>query len=428
MGFNWIISQIGARQHYGVPRGFYYKNQQTTLYTDAWCRWGASLLRRGPKSVRAFSTRRHDDLPNSKVVSFNIRSGWDQFRHPRAGVTIEQLYKNFLHTGRWFASAVAKDLQRRQLDPGRDVFFGFNTGCLETIELLRSRGITSICDQIDPARVEEDLVFDEANRWPGWEKTPGRIPQEYWQRMDAEWAAASIVLVNSNWTKQALIKQHVPAEKILIVPLAYEPEKMHIPARRNMDGPITVLWIGSVILRKGIQYLMQAAHHLKNNPRVRFVVIGQISISDQAIAEAPPNIRFLGRITRDQTQDWYRKADVFVLPTLSDGFAISQVEAMAQALPVIATPNCGQVVTHGVDGLIVPARDSQSLADAISALDCDRQLLREMSYRALDKSTHFYLPRQAQLLEEAVANYHENRPLDQTEHQIFPATATAARK
>ena len=56
---------------------------------------------------------------------------------------------------------------------------------------------------------------------------------------------------------------------------------------------------------------------------------------------------------------------MFVLPTLSDGFAITQLEAMAHGLPVVATPNCGRVVTDGEDGLIVPPADADALASAI---------------------------------------------------------------
>jgi glycosyltransferase involved in cell wall biosynthesis len=420
MAFRWIVSQIGARQHYGVPRGFFYKNELRLFYTDAWCRWGTSLFRHGTTSMRAFAGRCHPDIPNSKVVSFNFASRWDAFRYHSKRQTIEEVYREYLHVGRRFSGAVARHLGRQQLDPKQDVFFGFNTGCLETFNLLRDRGIVTICDQIDPARVEEQIVHEESLLWPGWEKTPGRIPEEYWDRMSAEWAAASMVLVNSDWTRQALVKQGVPIEKILIIPVPYEPEKTQIPARNNPQGTLTVLWIGTVNLRKGIQYLIEAARLLTNNPRIRIVVIGPVAISDKAVSEAPQNIQFLGRITRDRTEEWYRKSDVFVLPTLSDGFAVSQVEAMAQALPVIATPNCGAVVTHGIDGLIVPARDAPALAEAISTLDGDRKLLREMSYRALDKSAHFYLPRQSQLLEEAVINFRAGRPLDQTELRLLP--------
>lgn len=418
MGFSWIVSQIGARQHYGVPRGFFYKNELRLLYTEAWCRWGRSLLRKGPRPARAFAGRSHPDVPNALVRSFNLQNFWDQFRHRGNGASTEAQYHAYLRIGHWFARAVAGDLQHQQLNPEKDVFFGFNTGCLETFELMRQRNVVTICDQIDPARVEQEIVEQEALRWPGWQKQPGTIPEEYWQHMQAEWESASLILVNSEWSKRALAKQGVPLEKMFIVPCAYEPEKTHVPARRNMEGPLTVLWIGTVILRKGIQYLIEAARLLKDNPRVRIIVGGPIQISEQAVKSAPSNMQFLGRITRDQTEDWYRKADVFVLPTISDGFAITQVEAMAQALPVITTPNCGDVVTDGMDGFIVPAGDAKALALAIERLDQDRKMLREMSYRALDKSARFYLPRQAQLVEEAVRNYRAGRPLDQTEYKI----------
>jgi len=59
--------------------------------------------------------------------------------------------------------------------------------------------------------------------------------------------------------------------------------------------------------------------------------------------------------------DWYRSADVFVLPTLSDGFAITQIEAMSHGLPVIATPNCASVVENGVDGLWCPQKTAEHL-------------------------------------------------------------------
>jgi glycosyltransferase involved in cell wall biosynthesis len=420
MSFRWIVSQIGARQHFGVPRGFLHKDELRLLYTEAWCRHGRSVLCHGPKIIRAFAGRYHPDIPNSKVVSFNLGTLYNRARFTNRNTDVVAEHMHYLRFGKWFSTRVANDLSRRELNPEQDMFFGFNTGCLETIQMLSERRIFTVCDQIDPARVEEQLIYDEAERWPGWQKLPGRIPAAYWERMNAEWAAASMVLVNSDWSRKALIKQGVPSAKIAVIPISYEPEKLRLPARRNMDKPITVLWLGLVNLRKGIQYLIEAARLLQHNPRIRFVIAGPILIAEHAVKSAPPNMQFLGKITRTETGPLYRSADVFVLPTLSDGFAVSQLEAMSQALPVIATTNCGEVVTPGVDGLIVPAYDASALAEAIQKLDDDRNLLREMSYRALDKSTHFYLPRQVDRLEEAVIDFRKGRALDATSYRVVP--------
>jgi len=83
--------------------------------------------------------------------------------------------------------------------------------------------------------------------------------------------------------------------------------------------------------------LIEAARLLTHED-VRFDIVGPIGISRDAVASAPSNMRFHGRVSRDQAADWYRQSDVFVLPTISDGFALTQLEAMAHGLPVIATP------------------------------------------------------------------------------------------
>jgi len=80
---------------------------------------------------------------------------------------------------------------------------------------------------------------------------------------------------------------------------------------------------------------------------IHFDIVGPIGIARDIVDSAPSNITFCGSVSRDLAADYYRKADVFVLPTLSDGFAITQLEAMAYGLPVITTPHCGKVVTEG---------------------------------------------------------------------------------
>lgn len=405
----WIVSQIGARQHYGVPRGFHYKGHLRLLYTDAWCRWGSSLLRRMPEKLRAFAGRFHPDIPSNKVTASSVRSAVQMFRSKRQS-TITDDYQHHLDFGVSFAGWVNRHLSRETLNPENDFFFGFDTGCLETLELLKNRGVRSVVDQIDPGRVEDEMVREEVDRWPGWQKAPGHIPEAYFDRLSAEWELATIVLVNSEWSKEALIAQGVSREKLLVVPVAFEPSQISIRKVANLDRPLTVLWLGTVNLRKGIPYLVEAARILKDCT-VHFVIAGPLSISKKAVASAPPNMRFIGRVTRDEAALWYQQSDVFVLPTVSDGFAITQLEAMSQGLPVITTPNCGEVVTHGIDGVIVPPRDSKALAKSIMILEADRQLLKEMSYRARIKATAFHLPRQAEEIERAMTRILRDEPI-----------------
>jgi glycosyltransferase involved in cell wall biosynthesis len=403
----WIIAQIGSRQHYAVARGFDAIGLFKRLYTDVWCpRFARGILLRGNSPMRAFAGRWHPEISPRKVAHQNFRAVRDALRNlPSKSRTVDETYLEYLRIGRAFDHFVCSHLQRRgNVDPLTDAFFGFNTGCLDSVTMLRERGVPAVIDQVDPAKVEEDIVFAEAAKWPGWQATGGRVPQSYWERLAGEWAAADLVLVNSNWSRSAMIAQGVPANKIIVVPLAYEPAAGPVPLPGKKDRPLTVLWLGAVNLRKGIQYLIEAARLLKATD-LKFIVAGPVLITPEAAATAPPNMSFLGRITREQTNRIYQQADIFVLPTLSDGFGITQLEAMNRGLPVIATANCGEVVTDGIDGLIVPAADAGALAAAIAKLNEDRPLLSEMSQNAFIRSMQFLLPNQAREVEAAVCEY-----------------------
>jgi hypothetical protein len=349
------------------------------------------------------ATHFNAELPPDRVISFNPAAIVDRIKHHfrRGHWSPTQLSDRYCRFGEWFATRVRNHLETRKLDAEVDGFFGFNTNCLETLELLRDRKISTIVDQVDPGVMEEEMIIEESERWPGWAKLPGRMSKSYWDRIRAEWEICDLVLVNSEWSLEALVQQGVPREKIIVVPLAIDLAKGHVMQMVRADGNLKVLWLGSVILRKGIQYLVEAARRLQGQ-NIEFLLAGPLGVSQTAVRLFPPNMKLLGRVTRDQLGEIYRQAQVFVLPTISDGFAITQLEAMAHGLPVVTTPNCGRVVTDGVDGYIVPARNSEALADALARLNDDRWLLRTMSHNAMLKIQKYDLPSNAQMIQDLV--------------------------
>jgi glycosyltransferase involved in cell wall biosynthesis len=98
---------------------------------------------------------------------------------------------------------------------------------------------------------------------------------------------------------------------------------------------------------------------------------------------------YVGQVPRSRIADEFREADVFVLPTLCDSFALVHLEAMACGVPVITTPNCGSVVRDGVDGFIVPIRDPEAIADKVELLLADRALRQRMSQSARARAGEF---------------------------------------
>jgi glycosyltransferase involved in cell wall biosynthesis len=400
----WIVTQIGARELYAVPRALHRRGSLDRLYTDVWCRYGAGVLTRLPGRLGALGGRHHKDLPAEKVFAFSARSLWRELTS-KAPMTHEEQFALFADLGGRFAGLVRRALEGIELDPKSHRFFGFDTGVLETLEFTHERGVFSVVDQIDLARIDEDVSAAEADKWPGWQRLPGRAPKAYFDRLAQEWSLADLVVANSSWSQRGLVRLGVPEKKIAIIPLAYEsgaPPGSTKPV--NRDRPLTVLFLGQVILRKGFPYLVEAARRLTGTT-IRFVVAGPLGIAPEAVALLPSNMSLLGRVLRPHARRLYSQADVFVLPTLSDGFAITQLEAMSHGLPVIATPNCGEVVKNEYNGLIVPPGDASLLAEAIARLDRDRVLLAFLSVNAAARPADFTLDAYADRLEEAVGRW-----------------------
>jgi glycosyltransferase involved in cell wall biosynthesis len=392
---SWICAQIGAREHYAVPRALNQIGRLRTVYTDFWA--GAGLRQLAAQwsnsSLRSLAARFHADLTDACVRSLNLRTFfWElNARLMRNRRSATGLYQGYLDFGRRFACGVRDSIRSQRNIPPNTIFFAYDTGALEVMEWLQERRIYCVLDQMDPSRVEVDLVHEEEKTWPGWQDHSTDVPEDYFRRRELEWKLADRIVVNSEFCRRALIRQGVLSEKILVVPLSYEAgETQPMLDRPSNDEHLRVLWLGQVNLRKGIPYLLESARLLLTE-KVRFDVVGPVSISSDAVASAPANVTFHGRVNRNQIGEWYRKADIFVLPTISDGFALTQLEAMAHGLPVIATPNCGEVVRHEVDGLIVPARDAEALALAIHRYLQDPGLLQDHRAAAPINASRFSL-------------------------------------
>ena len=205
-----------------------------------------------------FSSRYHPDLAKAKVSSI-WSPGYSQLTRILSGSSRRARYDFFINQGRKFALVVNRHLQDMTLVPGEDFFLGFTNASLETLEHMHSRGIDTILDQIDPGRVEEEIVVAERKRWPGWEEEEAPIPSIYFDRIEKEWQTASMILVNSSWSKNALVTRGVAECKIITVPQAIEMPSTIIISDYTKQRPLRILWLGSVILRKGIPYLLKAA-------------------------------------------------------------------------------------------------------------------------------------------------------------------------
>ena len=156
---------------------------------------------------------------------------------------------------------------------------------------------------------------------------------------------------------------------------------------------------------KGHKYLLQAARLLKDQDiDIKFLLIGDGALKEGLIAQAKKleiqdRVFFLGY--RDDVQDILLSINLFVLPSLTEALSIAILEAMRAKLPVVATRVGGnpEIITDGVNGSLVPSKDSKSLADAIKLVYSDQAFSKKIAENGytnlmdnftLDKVTQSY--------------------------------------
>ncbi|PWU09037.1 MAG: hypothetical protein C5B50_28220 [Verrucomicrobia bacterium] len=385
-----VVAQKGAREHFLAARAFHRLGMLRKLVVD-WYAPESRALRcvlsglGGQRAASALSAQ-CAEIPAEFVRPMRGLGVWSKWVERRASCN-GGVYRGFTRTDAAFGRSVA----RLRL-PEHDVFFGYSYASLEALEAARRSGRLTIVDQIDPGPAEFRLVAEEMQRWPELSGLPLEFPASYFGRAKREWEFADVILVNSDWTREAIIAEGADPAKIEVVPLAYEAEGRGSGVggagegfrvqgsgkERRLSRGLRVLWLGQVNVRKGIHYLLEAARLLKDEC-VEFQVAGPCHIRPEVTQRAASSVRWLGPIPRSQVSRLYQECDLFVLPTLSDGFAITQLEALAHGLPVITTTNCGRVVEEGKTGFIVPARNSGALADAIIKFVRNRDLALSMA-------------------------------------------------
>jgi glycosyltransferase involved in cell wall biosynthesis len=305
----------------------------------------------------------------------------------------------------WFQRRAVRALAG--LGAGPRTVFAYSYAALEILRFARAKGWRTVLGQIDPGPWEERIVarLYEAN--PAQRGLWKPAPAEYWRRWREECELADCVAVNSEWSARALAEEGIAREKIHIVPLAYEyPREASAfrrvyPERFTQERPLRALFLGQVNLRKGVSELLEAVGLLEGEP-VEFWFAGGRQVAIRPEIQADPRVKWFGQVPRGEAARYYREADVFVFPTHSDGFGLTQLEAQAWRLPVIASRACAEVVEDGRNGVVLGAVTPLEIAEALRACVREPARLAQMAANAVQQET-CSLDRVGQRLLEAAA-------------------------
>ena len=267
-----------------------------------------------------------------------------------------------------------------------EIIFGWSSASLEAIEAAHRKGSKFILERGSAhILVQNNILQKEYERlgikWDG-------IDKEIMAREIEEYAKADIICVGSKYSANTFISQGIDHNKIYVNQYGVNLSSFRSSNRTNTNQVLKILFAGTVGIRKGIPILLEAFAKIKTN--VELHIIGNLEESIKAIIKKNQNnnIKIRGPLPSTLMPEEFYNADIFCLPSIEEGFGMVILQAMAAGLPVIASDVTGglEVIRDGEDGILVPAGNSDKLAEGLEFLIANPDIRLRMGNAAREKT------------------------------------------
>jgi starch synthase len=299
----------------------------------------------------------------------------------------------------WIPAALNRDiswLMFRSFDawvartmPPCDVFVGISGTGLRAGQKAQARGAKYVCDRgSSHIRYQDRILREEFTRWGvpfDVIVDPRMIARE-----EAEYEQADTITVPSEFARRTFVELGVPAHKMRKIPYGVRLDRF----QRSGDPPrdrFEVLFVGAGSLQKGVPWLLQAFAQVKHaHKRLRIVGAMQPDLL-QVLPRLPQgNVEFLGSVPQVRLPEIMSTSHALVMPSVQEGLALAQGQAMACGCPLISTLHTGgeDLFTDGVEGFLVPIQSPEAIADKLQQIADDPALQQRMSEAALRRVRH----------------------------------------
>jgi glycosyltransferase involved in cell wall biosynthesis len=267
----------------------------------------------------------------------------------------------------------------RRLRPGANIFVGWSSQCLRSLEKAASYDMVSIVERGSThIQWQQAMLRSEAERTG----LPTDIPdQNTVDRELAEYETADYIAVPSRFVATTFTEYGIKQDRLIINPYGVDLLRFGMRERLNNDqGWLRVIYVGQVSVRKGVHYLVPAVEKVN---RATLTLVGAMQPGMESVVTSSI-ARTVGPVPGKDLPSFYAAADVFCLLSIEEGLALVILQAMAMGLPVIATPNTGaeEIITDGEEGFIVRAQDSDGVAERLQWLADHEDQRLEMGRRA----------------------------------------------
>ncbi len=353
-----------------------------------------------PASLRAQLERRGYDLPHYKIkthpgreivrlLAERLQQRW-LLRHETGFASIDRVWRGV-------DEIAAAYLQREHERLKVRAVYAYEDCAVRLFETAHQLGIRCVYDlPIAYWETARQLLQNEAARYPDWEPTLGgtRDSAEKLARKTRELELAQLVVCPSTFVLDSL-PEKTRLEKPCLVASFGSPSENETasPKPERAGRPIRFLFAGALTQRKGLADLF-AAMKLVESKEVELVVMGSLVMPMEFYRKEFAHFTYEAPREHAAVLRLMQSCDVLVLPSIVEGRALVQQEAMACGLPLIVTRNAGgeDLIIEGETGFLVPAGSPAALAEKIEWFGQNAARLPAMSRAARAKAAEFTWP------------------------------------
>lgn len=288
----------------------------------------------------------------------------------------------------------------------KDIYFFLQDHCNEILKYAYDNNKTIVYDHIMPVgKKQRELLEKEAKKYNFPISYVDKFLSEKNINDNYENIKKADIILNASMstykiTEEVLGKEEAKKKSFIIpygVNFEYIPEEefnyyLDEKYKKISKRKIKVLYVGSISLAKGTNYLIEIIEELKDC-NIEFGIVGVPNKEEDRFFiekfNEYNNVKYYGSIPHMQIKEVYKQYDVFIFTSIIEGFGMVTLEAMSMGLPCIVNQYCSSVVQNKYNGFIINEINSKNYADAIKIILNDYELLKTMSYNAYKCSKQY---------------------------------------
>ncbi len=218
------------------------------------------------------------------------------------------------------------------------------------------------------------------------------LPDEDFQHLVQETQLASRFIAASSFTRDSLVENGAAPSSITVIPYGVDLQRFRPadPLRATRSSKLQLLFVGRINQRKGVKYLLQALKMFAPG-EVELTICGRVVDSLSLFRSSGLDVNIRPSVSAEDLVRAYQSADLFIFPSVAEGFAQVLLESLACGLPILSTTHTAapDLITHGQEGFIVEPRRPDLLAERIAWCLENRDELAAMRQRARTTAEQF---------------------------------------